>query len=78
VEAVRRGHDVLSRIDLFRVNERVLNTAGGLVPAELRSLDAIHLATAQELGADLTTIVTYDDRMSAAARVLGWRVARPT
>src|SRR5438552_10272743 len=43
-EAVRRGRDVLSCIDLFRINDRVLNTAGALVPPELRSLDAIHLA----------------------------------
>jgi hypothetical protein len=38
---------------------------------------AIHLATAQELGADLARIVTYDMRMAAAAEGLGWRVAAP-
>jgi len=76
-EAVRRGHDVLARIDLARVNDRVLLAAGKLLPADLRSLDAIHLATAQEFGSDLARIVTYDDRMAAAARALGFTVSVP-
>jgi len=49
-----------------------------LAPVELRSLDAIHLATAQQLGTDLTAVVTYDERMAAAAVILGWRVAQPS
>jgi predicted nucleic acid-binding protein len=48
-----------------------------MVPVELRSLDAIHLATAQQLGADLARVVTYDQRMTVAARQLGLTVARP-
>jgi hypothetical protein len=40
-----------------------LDAAGAMQPVELRSLEAIHLATAQQLGADLARIVTYDDRM---------------
>jgi predicted nucleic acid-binding protein len=77
LDALRRGHDVLSRVDLFRINDRVLDTAGRLAPVELRSPDAIHLATVEQLGRDLATIVTYDERMADAAAVLGWRVARP-
>ncbi len=77
-EAVRRGQHVLTRIDLVRINDRVLDAAGAMLPAELRSLDAIHLATAQQLGADLARIVTYDDRMAMAATQLGLAVARPT
>jgi uncharacterized protein len=76
-EAVRRGHDVLARVGLVRINDRVLEDAGALVPAELRTLDAIHLATAGQLGADLARIVTYDDRMAAAAKQLGLKVAQP-
>ncbi len=75
--AVQRGHDVLSRIELLRINDRILISAGSLVPAELRSLDAIHLATAQQLGADLARVVTYDDRMASAAEAMGWSVAAP-
>ncbi len=73
----RRGQDVLSRIDVLRVNDRILTAAGSLLPFELRSLDAIHLATARELGADLAQLVTYDERMTAAATDLGLRVVAP-
>ena len=76
-EAVKRGRDVLQRLDLVRVNDRILNAAGLLLPSELRSLDAIHLATAQQRAADLNALVTYDDRMAAAARQLGYRIVQP-
>jgi predicted nucleic acid-binding protein len=76
-EAIRRGQDVLGRVDLVRIIDRVLNAAGVMPPADLRSLDAIHLATAQQLGTDLARVVTYDDRMAAAATALGWAVAAP-
>jgi len=76
-EAVQRGQDVLARLELARVNDRVLIAAGKLLPADLRSLDAIHLATALELGSDLARLVTYDDRMAAAARGLGLTVSAP-
>ena len=75
--AIRRGDEVLSRIDLVRINDRVLRAAAALMPAELRSLDAIHLATAQQFGGELHRIVTYDNRMATAAETLGWRVEQP-
>jgi predicted nucleic acid-binding protein len=77
-EAVRRGHDVLARVNQVRINDRVLDAAGAILPVELSSLDAIHLATAQQLGADLARVVTYDEPMTAAAKQLGLPVARPT
>jgi predicted nucleic acid-binding protein len=58
--------------------DRVLDAAGAMLPVELRSLDASHLATAQQLGADPARIVTYDDRMAVAADQLGMTVARPS
>lgn len=76
-EAVTRGRHVLRHLDLVRVNDRILNAAGLLHPPELRSLDAIHLATAEELGEDLVAIVTYDQRMTAAAKRMGYRVVQP-
>ena len=76
-EAVTRGRTVLQRIDLVRVNDRILNAAGVLRPPPLRSLDAIHLATAQELGDELSALVTYDDRMVDAAKHLGYRIIQP-
>jgi uncharacterized protein len=76
-EATRRGNEVLARIDLVRINDRILHAAGAMVPPELRSLDAIHLATAQQFADELRGIVTYDNRMATAAKALGLRVAQP-
>jgi len=76
-KAVRRGQEVLARVDLVRINDHVLTAAGELLPMELRTLDAIHLATAQQLGGDLGRLVTYDERMIVAAKQLGIRVAKP-
>ncbi len=68
---------MLARIDLVRVNDRTLNLAGTLEPVGLRSLNAIHLATAGGLGLDLGELVSYDERMAVAARALGFRVNGP-
>jgi len=76
-EALMSGRRVLARCDLVRVNDRVLNLAGAMHPMELRSLDAIHLATVERLGADVGELVTYDERMASAARQLGHRVSSP-
>jgi uncharacterized protein len=76
-EAVLRGEQVVRRMQLLRVNGRVLSEAGRMQPPELRSLAAIHLATAQQLGASLKRVVTYDPRMAAAARAIGWSVSSP-
>jgi hypothetical protein len=75
--AVRRGHQVLARLELVRVSDRILAAAGALRPVELRTLDAIHLATALELGSDLARIVTYDERMLVTAEAIGCPTAVP-
>lgn len=77
-EAVQRGRAVLARVNMLRMNDRVLDAAGLLVPSELRSLDAIHLASAEQLGSDLRSFVTYDERLAAAAAGRGLRVIQPT
>jgi predicted nucleic acid-binding protein len=77
-EAVTRGEDVLRRIQLLRINDRILREAGRMEPADLRSLDAIHLASARHLGPPVKQIVTYDERMAEAARASGWSVAAPS
>jgi uncharacterized protein len=76
-EAVSRGEEVLRRIQLVRLNDKVLREAGRMEPAELRSLDAIHLASARELGSAIKQIVTYDERMGQAATAAGWSTAAP-
>ena len=76
-EAVARGELVLRRIQLVRVSDRVLSAAGRMTPAELRSLDAIHLASVRQLGLPVRQIVTYDERMADAAKACGWAVSSP-
>ncbi len=75
--AIARGRAVLALVDLVRINDTILTAAGAIEPHEVRSLDAIHLATAQRLGTDLAQLVTYDDRMAHAAQQLHLRTARP-
>jgi uncharacterized protein len=76
--ALAAGRRVLGRVDLVRVSDPVLNQAGAMSPLELRSLDAVHLATAGRMGADLAEVVTYDQGMATAARAMGYRVSSPT
>ena len=75
--ALRTAQDVLGRIELVRINDRVLASAGILEPQQLRTLDAIHLATASLFGDTLNNILSYDDRFSDAASQLGWSVIAP-
>jgi hypothetical protein len=71
---VREG---LRRVDLIGIDDRILDAAGILEPQVLRTLDAIHLASAMAVGDDLEAIVTYDERMVDAARLLGLSTATP-
>ena len=72
--AVREG---IRRIDLIGIDDRILDVAGSLPPGVLRTLDAIHIASALAVGDDLDTIVTYDERMVAAARLVGLPTVTP-
>lgn len=72
-----RARDVLDRIELVRVSSEILADAGHLEPASLRSLDAIHLATAALFGNTLSGLVTYDRSMLEAAASFGWSVPVP-
>lgn len=75
--ALRRARLVLDRIHLIRLDDSLLDTAATLDARVLRSLDAIHLAAAQRVAADLEVLVTYDQRMAEAAAVLGFVVQAP-
>jgi predicted nucleic acid-binding protein len=67
LSARHRALDVLERIALLDVDRPVLDAASEIGPADLRSLDAIHLATALSVRSDLAGLVTYDERLAAAA-----------
>lgn len=75
--AATRARQVLRRLDLVRLDDDILDDAATLDHAVLRSLDAIHLAAARTLGEELTAVVTYDERMTKAAGLLGLVVEAP-
>jgi predicted nucleic acid-binding protein len=83
--AVKHGPDVLtaareglSRVDLVAIDDRILDSAGLLHPNVLRSLDAIHVATALTIGDDLDVVVTYDQRMIKASALMGIPTTTPS
>lgn len=61
---------------LLQLDPAICDAAGRLESPALRSLDAIHLATALAINDDLD-FITYDDRLAAAARERGLRVVQP-
>lgn len=81
--SARREHDakhrarVMTDLEVLELTEAIGAVAASVGGPMLRTLDAIHLATAMALGSDLDAFVTYDDRMADAARNLGLPVVRP-
>ncbi|HEX7668821.1 MAG TPA: type II toxin-antitoxin system VapC family toxin [Polyangiaceae bacterium] len=75
--AANRARKVLGRIRMLRVDDDVLEAAATLDPRVLRSLDAIHVASARMLGGELSYVVTYDRHMSAAVDALGLPLSAP-
>jgi predicted nucleic acid-binding protein len=74
----RRSREVMARIALVDVDRRILAAAAALDPPGLRTLDAIHLATALALREDLAALVTYDRRLAAAAERAHLEVSAPS
>ena len=68
---------VLDSLILITLPTQLFERAADLEPDLLRSLDALHLAAALDLGDDLDGIVTYDDRLGAAAVAHGITVVAP-
>ena len=62
---------------LVEISSEVRALAQTVTPPAVRTLDAIHLATALRLGDQLTSLVTYDRRLADAAMAAGLTVDRP-
>lgn len=69
---------VLDLVTITEVTTAVFEATGRLDPAILRTLDAIHVAAALDLGDDLEGMLTYDERLAQAAAQNGIRVSSPT
>ena len=74
---VGRALEVLDRLVLVDVRRVILERAAGLAPATMRSLDAIHVASAIEIRDSIDAFVTYDARQGDVARLHGFRVVAP-
>jgi predicted nucleic acid-binding protein len=62
---------------LVEVTRPILEQAGWIATERVRSLDAIHLATALSMGIADLQFITYDERLADAARTQGLRVVQP-
>jgi uncharacterized protein len=67
--------DVLDRVDLVEPDRSLFAEAGLLPGPNLRSLDALHVATA--LRVDASVVVAYDSRLQRAARAVGLATTAP-
>jgi predicted nucleic acid-binding protein len=74
---LQRLEDIMASIVFVDITTPILEDAGTLAPSDLRTLDAIHVATAQSLNIPDLDFITYDDRMARAARAHGLRVVQP-
>jgi predicted nucleic acid-binding protein len=74
---VPRAWQVIGELALIRLDGDLYERAAVLDPPSLRSLDAVHLASAQSIGSELAGVLTYDQRMIEGAEALGMSVASP-
>lgn len=82
--ALRRAPQTLPRVDVFltgvemiAVSTTVVEHASRLPDPTLRSLDAIHLATALLVRGEIETVLAYDRRLLAAAAAHGLPTVAP-
>jgi predicted nucleic acid-binding protein len=77
-ERVADARRVVAQLPLVELTETIRGRASLLDPPTLRSLDAIHLATALAAGDDLDGVVTYDSRLASTAAAHGLDVLAPS
>lgn len=75
--ALPESYLVIRRTTEIELTDEVLSKAAGVKPVTLRAIDAIHLASALVLRRELTTFVSYDKRLLAAAKEAGLPTASP-
>ena len=75
--AIGSATSLLAGLDLLAIDRSIVEQASTVTPNELRSLDAIHLASALSVNAHLTAFVAYDSRLCSAALHAGIRGESP-
>lgn len=76
-DAAALARNVASTIDTLVLTDTIASAAATIPPAELRTLDAIHLATAHNHRQSLTALCAYDRRLLEAAESQGLPTASP-
>ena len=72
-----RAEAVLAGVAMVPIDDGIVRSAARLGPPTVRTLDAIHLATALSLGDDLSHLVTYDERLAHAGVEVGVETIAP-
>lgn len=75
--ALPDARNLLLAFDYVSIDDEVVDAAMNEPDRMLRSLNAVHLATARVLGPDLDGLATYDDRLAVAAKDAGISVIDP-
>ena len=75
--ALPDARSLLLAFDYVSIDDEVVDAAMNEPDRMLRSLDAIHLATARVLGSDLDGLATYSGRLASAAKDAGIPVVDP-
>jgi predicted nucleic acid-binding protein len=75
--AVAAARQQLDTIDTLLLTDSIVAKASTVGPPELRTLDAIHLATADAYRESIHVFCAYDGRLLDAARARGLTVASP-
>jgi hypothetical protein len=76
-DAIGKIAETMHRLNVVPVSSEILLSAAARKEPFLRTLDAIHLATAARLGGRLTAFITYDRRLASAAADSGLPVVTP-
>jgi uncharacterized protein len=76
-ELLTRARAVLERVNYCLLSDGILARSADLTPRALRTLDAIHLATALDLSPPPDLFLCYDRRLAAAALSHGLAVVSP-
>ena len=69
--------EIIDALVLVEMGQQLVAGASTVPPPSLRSLDAIHVATALSLGDPAVDVITYDHRLADAARANGLTVVQP-
>ncbi|HET9118511.1 MAG TPA: type II toxin-antitoxin system VapC family toxin [Pseudonocardiaceae bacterium] len=75
--ALTEARAVVGDIDLVPLDRAVQDLASDIGDPLLRTLDALHLASAVLLSGELTVFIAYDQRLTSAAQAAGLVVATP-